>query len=227
MDSSHRRAPDEEPEAAIRKVKVFLVDDHELVRQGLRHLLEEQDDLEVVDEAGSVAEALERVEKADPRVAILDVRLPDGNGIELCREIRSRMPGVACLILTSFADDEALFGAVMAGAAGFVLKEVSGRDLVGDIRRVAGGHSLIDPDLAQAVMERVKHGEGAALLDRLSGQEKRILDLVAQGLTNRQIADTMYLSEKTVKNYVSNLLNKLGFRHRTEAAVFAVRHGRG
>jgi two-component system response regulator DevR len=206
------------------KIKVFLLDDHELVREGLRHLLEVEDDMEVVGEAGSVAEALERVGTSVPDVAVLDVRLPDGSGIEACREVRSRHHHVACLMLTSFSDDEALVDAVMAGASGYVLKEVRGSDLVNDIRRVAAGHSLLPADLADRVMERIRAVQVADLADRLTPQESRILDLIAEGMTNRQIAGAMYLSEKTVKNYVSSLLAKLGMSRRTQAAVYAVRH---
>ena len=206
-------------------IRVFLLDDHEVVRQGLRGLLEDQEDMEVVGEAGTAAEALTRLPLAHPDVAVLDVRLPDGSGVEVCRDVRSAHPEVACLMLTSFADDEALFDSVMAGAAGYVLKEVRGGDLVGAIRRAASGQSLLDPGLTQRVLERA-HSRNAEedLTAKLTSQESKILDLIAEGLTNRQIAETLYLSEKTVKNYVSNLLSKLGMSRRTEAAVYAVRH---
>ena len=210
-------------------IKVFLLDDHEVVREGLRGLLEAAGDMTVVGEASTAADALNRIPAAQPDVAVLDVRLPDGNGVEVCREVRAQMPSVACLMLTSFADDEALFNAIMAGAAGYVLKQVRSADLVGSVRKVAAGQSLLDPELTRRVMERLRAAaepkdEG---VEHLSSQERRILDLIAEGLTNRQIADTLYLSEKTVKNYVSNLLAKLGMHRRTEAAVFAVRRRQG
>jgi len=207
------------------KIRVFLLDDHEVVREGLRHLLESDPDMEVVGEASTAAEALERIEEARPRVAVLDVRLPDGSGVEVCREVRSRHHDIVCLMLTSFSDDEALFDAIMAGASGYVLKEVRGSDLVGDIRKVASGHSLMDPTLTARVMERMRNRREEETADHLTPQEQKILDLIAEGLTNRQIAERMYLSEKTVKNYVSNMLAKLGMSRRTEAAVYAVRHG--
>jgi DNA-binding NarL/FixJ family response regulator len=204
-------------------IRVFLLDDHEVVREGLRHLLEVEDDMEVVGEAGTAAEAIGGIGETHPRVAVLDVRLPDGSGVEVCREIRSQHHDVACLMLTSFSDDEALFDAVMAGASGYVLKEVRGSDLVSDIRKVAAGHSLLDSSLTERVMQRMKsHVDDPA--ERLTPQEQKILDLIAEGMTNRQIAAAMYLSEKTVKNYVSNLLAKLGMSRRTEAAVYAVKH---
>ncbi|MGH9172040.1 MAG: response regulator [Acidimicrobiales bacterium] len=206
------------------KIRVFLLDDHEVVRQGLRYLLESEDDIEVVGEAGTAAEAIVGIGETTPRVAVLDVRLPDGNGVEVCREVRSLHPGVACLMLTSFSDDEALIDAVMAGAAGYVLKEVRGMELVGDIRKVASGHSLLDPALTVRAMDRIKSRREEERGNVLTPQEQRILDFVAQGLTNRQIAAAMFLSEKTVKNYVSNMLAKLGLTRRTEAAVYAVRH---
>jgi DNA-binding NarL/FixJ family response regulator len=208
-----------------KKIRVFLLDDHEVVREGLRHLLESDPDMEVVGEASNAAEALERIEEARPGVAVLDVRLPDMSGVEVCREVRSRHHEIACLMLTSFSDDEALFDAIMAGASGYVLKEVRGSDLVGDIRKVAAGHSLLDPALTTKAMERMRIRRQEEKANHLTPQEQKILDLIAEGLTNRQIADHMYLSEKTVKNYVSNLLAKLGMSRRTEAAVYAVRHG--
>jgi two-component system, NarL family, response regulator DevR len=212
-------------ETSDTKIRVFLLDDHEVVREGLRHLLESDPDMEVVGEASTAAEALERIDEARPRVAVLDVRLPDGSGVEVCREVRSRHHDIACLMLTSFSDDEALFDAIMAGASGYVLKEVRGSDLVGDIRKVASGHSLMDPTLTARVMERMRNRREEETADHLTPQEQKILDLIAEGLTNRQIAERMYLSEKTVKNYVSNMLAKLGMSRRTEAAVYAVRHG--
>ena len=208
-------------------IRVFLLDDHEVVRRGVRELIEGESggDLVVVGEAGTAEEALARVPSTHPDVAVLDVRLPDGDGVEVCREIRSRQPEVRCLMLTSFADDEALFDAIMAGAAGYVLKQVRGADLVDSIRRVAAGQSLLDPSVTARVLERLRQGPeqddtgGAHLTD----QERRILDLLAEGLTNRQIGERLYLAEKTVKNYVSNILMKLGMHRRTEAAVYAAR----
>ena len=205
------------------KISVFLLDDHEVVREGIRHLIDAAGDLEVVGEASSAREALEKIPSLAPQVAVLDVRLPDGNGVEVCRDIRSLDRKIACLMLTSFSDDEALFDAIMAGASGYVLKEIRGSDLVASIRKVAGGHSLLDPVTTARVLERVKAGRTAGAGEHLTPQESKILDLLAEGLTNRQIADSMYLSEKTVKNYVSNLLAKLGMSRRTEAAVYAVR----
>jgi two-component system response regulator DevR len=205
-------------------ITVFLVDDHEVVRRGVRDLLEASGDLKVVGEAGSVAEAIEGVAAADPDVAVLDVQLPDGTGIELCRELRSARPDLACLMLTSFPDDDALLDAVVAGASGYVLKQVRGSDLVKAVERVAAGQSLLDPVLKQRAAQRIRSGpEEDERLKHLTPQERRILDLLADGLTNRQIADEMYLAEKTIKNYVSNLLSKMGMSRRTEAAVFAAR----
>ena len=204
-------------------IRVFLLDDHEVVRRGVRELLESTDDLEVVGEAGTVAEAMQRAPAASPDVAILDVRLPDGTGIEACRDLRSSMPELQCLMLTSFNDDDALFDAIMAGAAGYVLKEVRGADLIESVRRVADGHSLLDPIVTARVLDRVRNPPRDALTASLTAQETVILGHLADGLTNRQIADRMFLAEKTVKNYVSNLLAKLGMDHRTQAAVYAAR----
>jgi two-component system response regulator DevR len=205
-------------------LRVFLLDDHEVVRAGLRSLLESEGDVEVVGEAGTAADALARIPAVRPNVAVLDVRLPDGSGVEVCREVRSRHPEVACVMLTSYADDEALFAAIMAGAAGYVLKQVGGSDLVDKLRRVGKGQSLLDPALTQRVLERVQQGPRRdERLERLTPQELRILDLIAEGRTNRQIGEEMYLAEKTVKNYVSNLLAKLGMERRTQAATFAAR----
>jgi len=205
-------------------VRVFLLDDHEIVRRGLRELLEAQDDFTIVGEASTAAEALSRIAPTQPDVAIIDMRLPDGNGVEVCREVRSREPAIQCLILTSFDDDEALFDAIMAGAAGYLLKQIKGTDLVDAIRRVAAGQSLLDPEVTTRVLDRLRRGpEEDERLARLTDQERRILDLIAEGLTNRQIAERIFLAEKTVKNYVSNLLAKLGMERRTEAAVFAAR----
>jgi two-component system response regulator DevR len=205
-------------------VRIFLVDDHEVVRRGVRDMLEAEDDFEVVGEAGTVQDALNRIGSAMPDVAVLDVRLPDGNGVELCRELRILHPHVACLMLTSFDDDEALFEAIVAGAAGYVLKQVKGHDIVEAIRQVGAGRSLIDPRMAARVMERLRNGASEdPKVASLSNQERRILELLADGMTNRQIAAEMFLAEKTVKNYVSNLLAKMGMSRRTEAAVYAAR----
>lgn len=204
-------------------IRVFLVDDHEVVRRGIADLLE-SDDLTIVGEAGSVAEALTRVPAVRPDVAVLDVRLPDGNGVELCRELRSRLPELRCLMLTSFDDDEALFGAIMAGASGFVLKQVRGSDLVSAVRTVAAGGSLLDARSTAAVMRRIQtEQESAEPLRALTEQERAVLELIAEGLTNRQIGERLFLAEKTVKNYVSHLLAKLGVEHRTQAAILATK----
>jgi two-component system response regulator DevR len=202
--------------------RVFLLDDHEVVRRGLRELFEAEDDLTVVGEGATAQEALARVPSSNPDVAVLDVRLPDGDGVEVCRDLRSAMPELKCLMLTSYADDEALFSAILAGASGYVLKQIRGSDLVSAVRRVAAGESLLDPSLTRQVMERLR-GENVEdeRLARLTTQERKILELIADGKTNRQIADELYLAEKTVKNYVSNLLSKMGFARRTEAAVYA------
>ena len=204
-------------------VRVFLLDDHEVVRRGLRELLEAEGDLEVVGEAGTAEEAYGRIPATSPNVAILDVRLPDGDGVQVCREIRSKHPEIACLMLTSFADDEALFSAIMAGAAGYVLKQVRGTDLVDGVRRVGRGESLLDPAVTTRVLERIRHRGEDDELASLTPQERKILDHIAEGLTNRQIGEQMFLAEKTVKNYVSNVLSKLGMSRRTEAAAYAAR----
>jgi DNA-binding NarL/FixJ family response regulator len=207
-------------------VRVFLLDDHEIVRRGVKELLESEGDLEVVGEAGTAADALARIPPTRPDVAVLDVRLPDGDGVQVCREIRSAHPEVHCLMLTSFADDEALFQAIMAGASGYVLKQIKGADVVEAVRAVAAGQSLLDPSVTRRVVERLRNGqEEDELLARLSPQERNILRLIADGLTNRQIAEQVHLAEKTVKNYVSNLLSKLGMERRTQAAVYAARLG--
>ena len=204
--------------------RIFLLDDHEIVRRGLRELLDAEDDLEVTGEASTAEEALARIPATRPDVAVLDVRLPDGNGVEVCREIRSRHPEIQCLMLTSYADDEALFDAIMAGASGYVLKQVRGVELIDGIRRVAAGQSLLDPTVTKRVLERLRAApEEDERLAGLTEQERKILALLADGLTNRQIAEQLYLAEKTVKNYVSNLLSKLGMHRRTEAAVYAAR----
>ncbi len=195
-----------------------------MVRRGLRELLESDGDLEVVGEAGTAEEALSRIPPTRPDVAVLDVRLPEGNGVEVCREIRSSHPEIQCLILTSFSGDEALFQAIMAGAAGYLLKQIKGNDLVDSVRRVAAGQSLLDPAVTARVLERLRDGPRTdERLAKLTDQERKILDLIADGLTNRQIAEQVHLAEKTVKNYVSNLLAKLGMERRTQAAVYAAR----
>lgn len=205
-------------------IRVFLMDDHEVVRRGLADLLGMESDMEVVGEAGTTADAMHRIPASRPDVAVLDVRLPDGSGVEVCRDIRSQMPEVRCLMLTSYADDEALFDAIMAGASGYVLKEIRGNDLVDAIRQVAGGKSLLDPAATQRVLDRLRKGEQHdSRLDGLSDQERRILELIGEGMTNRQIGEAMHLAEKTVKNYVSSLLAKLGMERRTQAAAFAAR----
>ena len=206
------------------QIGVFLLDDHEIVRKGVRDLLEAEPDIRVVGEAGTAESALARIPALRPNVAVLDVRLPDGDGVSVCREIRSKMPEVACLMLTSFGDDEALFDAIMAGAAGYVLKQIRGTDLVGAVRTVAAGGSLLDPQAASKVMARMR--ERARRNDPLAGlteQERRILELIGEGLTNRQIGERMFLAEKTVKNYVSSLFAKLGMERRTQAAAYAAR----
>jgi DNA-binding NarL/FixJ family response regulator len=202
---------------------VFLLDDHEIVRRGLRELLEAEDDLEIVGEAGTAEEAYGRIPATSPDVAVLDVRLPDGDGIEVCREIRSRHPEIACIMLTSFAEDEAVYAAIMAGAAGYVLKQVRGTDLVDGIRQVAAGRSLLDPLVTTRVLDRIRHQGDEDELAVLTDQERKILALIAEGLTNRQIGERMFLAEKTVKNYVSNMFTKLGMSRRTEAAAYAAR----
>jgi two-component system response regulator DevR len=205
-------------------IRVFLLDDHEIVRRGVRELLEAQDDIEVVGEAATAAEGVSRIPPAHPDVAIVDMRLPDGNGVEVCREVRSIDGSIQCLILTSFSDDEALFDSIMAGAAGYLLKQIKGTDLVDAVRRVASGQSLLDPSVTARVLERLRTGpEEDPRLARLTDQERKILDLIAEGLTNRLIGERLFLAEKTVKNYVSNLLAKLGMERRTEAAVFATK----
>jgi len=204
-------------------IRVFLLDDHEVVRSGLEHLLTSSGDIEVVGSVGTAAAAIARIPALKPDVAVLDARLPDGSGIDVCREIRSSRPETRVIILTSFDDDEALFAAIMAGAAGYVLKQVSSQDLVSAVRQVAAGGSLLDPSVVSRVMERIREGEPSEPeeLKRLTAQERRILELVAEGLTNREIGERLFLAEKTVKNYMSSLLAKLGFERRTQAAVFA------
>ena len=205
-------------------IRVFLLDDHEVVRHGLRALLESAGDITVVGESGLAVEATSRIPALHVDVAVLDARLPDGSGIEVCRAVRAVDPGVRALILTSYDDDEALFAAIMAGASGYVLKEIGGHDLVGAVRQVAAGNSLIDPSLTARVLERVRNGPVTVPeLSELTEQELKLLGLIAEGLTNRQIGERMFLAEKTVKNYVSSILSKLGLERRTQAAVLASR----
>jgi DNA-binding NarL/FixJ family response regulator len=214
----------DESAAGQRRIGVFLVDDHEIVRRGVKELLETEPDIEVVGEAGTAASALARIPALKPDVAVLDVRLPDGDGVSVCRDIRSKMPEVACLMLTSFGDDEALFDAIMAGAAGYVLKQIRGTDLVGAVRTLAAGESMLDPAAASRVMKRMR--DQVTRSDPLTGltvQERRVLELIGEGLTNRQIGERLFLAEKTVKNYVSALFAKLGMQRRTQAAAYAAR----
>jgi two-component system response regulator DevR len=199
------------------RTRVFLLDDHEIVRRGVRDLLEDSGRVEVVGEAGTAAEALARIPPTRP-----DVALPDGNGVEVCREIRARHPEIRCVMLTSFSDDEALFQAIMAGASGYLLKQIKGPDIVDAIERVSVGQSLLDPAVTAQVLERLRTPpEEDERLSTLTPQERRVLELIAEGLTNRQIGERIHLAEKTVKNYVSNLLTKLGMERRTQAAVYA------
>ena len=210
------------PEGAIR---VFLLDDHEVVRRGLRGLLESEGDIEVVGESGLAHEAAARIPALRPHVAVLDARLPDGSGIDVCRDVRSVDPTIRALILTSYDDDEALFAAILAGASGYVLKQIGSSDLVETVRRVASGQSLIDPSLTAKVLDRVRNGPAQhEELQKLTEQERKILALIAEGLTNRQIGERMYLAEKTVKNYVSSILSKLEVARRAEAAAYLARH---
>lgn len=205
-------------------IRVFLLDDHEVVRRGVADLLSAEDDIEIVGEASTAEEAIGRILAISPDVCVLDVRLPDGSGVEVCRAVREKRPGLACLMLTSFSDDEALLEAVLAGAAGYLLKQVRGSDLVDAVRRVSEGQSLLDPAVTATVLRRLR--EGSVDDERLRGlteQERKVLALLAEGRTNRQIADELYLAEKTIKNYVSNVLAKLGMSRRTEAAVWAAR----
>jgi DNA-binding NarL/FixJ family response regulator len=215
------------PAPASEPIRVFLLDDHEIVRRGIRELLESEPDIEVIGESGFAEEAARRIPALRPDVAILDARLPDGSGIDVCRDVRSQDPSIHALILTSYDDDEALFSAIMAGAAGYVLKQVRGNDLVESVRRVAGGQSMLDPAVTAQVLERLRKGpETDPALAQLTEQEQRILELIGEGMTNRQIAGAMFLAEKTVKNYVSSLLAKLQLHSRTQAAIFANKHRR-
>ena len=208
----------------VSTIKVFLLDDHEVVRRGLRELLESTGDIEVVGESGLAVEATARIPALRPDVAILDGRLPDGSGIDVCRDVRSVDPSINALILTSYDDDEALFAAILAGASGYVLKQINGHDLIDTVHRVAAGQSLIDPALTARVLDRVRNGAPSQPeLADLTEREREILGLIAEGMTNRQIGERLFLAEKTVKNYVSSLLAKLGLERRTQAAVLAAR----
>jgi two-component system, NarL family, response regulator DevR len=208
-----------------RPIRVYLLDDHEIVRRGLKNLLEAEPDITVVGESDSAQEAIRRIPAIRPDVAILDGRLPDGSGVDVCREVRSREPSIKALILTSFDDDQALFAAIMAGAAGYVLKQIRGADLVDSVHRVAAGQALLDPAVTAKVLERLRTGpQTDPSLAALTEQERKILALIGAGLTNRQIAKKIFLAEKTVKNYTSSLYAKLGLASRTQAAIFAMRH---
>jgi two-component system, NarL family, response regulator DevR len=221
-------APESSPGPAAEPIRVFLLDDHELVRRGIRELLEAEGDIVVVGESGLAQEATRRIPALRPDVAILDGRLPDGSGIDVCRDVRSVDPSIRALILTSYDDDDALFAAIMAGAAGYILKQVRGNDFVDTVRRVAAGQSTLDPSVTAQVLERVRTGPPRDKeLEALTDQEQKILQLIGEGLTNRQIAERMYLAEKTVKNYVSSMLAKLGLTSRTQAAIFSTKHPQG
>ena len=204
-------------------IRVFLLDDHEMVRRGLKDLFQPHDDIEVVGESGSAKDAEARIPALRTNVALLDGRLPDGSGVEVCRAVRSVDPSINAIILTSYDDDEALFAAIMAGASGYILKQIIGVDLVDVIRKVAAGQSLLDPSVTQRVLERVRTGgsQEPTELQSLTPQERRILELIAEGMTNRQIGEQLFLAEKTVKNYVTSILSKLGMQRRTQAAVLA------
>jgi two-component system response regulator DevR len=206
-------------------ITVFLLDDHEIVRRGLRDLLEAEDDMEVVGEAATAGEAIGRIHAVDPDVAVLDVRLEDGSGVEVCRELRTAHPRTKCLMLTSFADDDALFQAIVAGASGYLLKQIRSGELVESIRRVAAGQNLLDPAVTARVLDRIRQGPAAdQRLGKLTEQERHVVELLAEGLTNRQIGERLHLAEKTVKNYVTSILAKMGMTRRTEAAVYAATH---
>ncbi|HEU5269699.1 MAG TPA: response regulator transcription factor [Jatrophihabitans sp.] len=208
-----------EPSTPI--IRVFLLDDHEIVRRGIANLLTSEPDIEIVGEAGTAAEALARIPAARPDIAVLDARLPDGSGIDVCRDIRSDNPAIRCVILTSYDDNDAVFAAVMAGASGYLLKEVRGASLVDAIRQVAAGRSLLDPSVTERLLDKLRQPvEVDHRLAALTEREREILDLIADGLTNRQIGERLFLAEKTVKNYVSGLLAKLGMQRRTQAAVY-------
>ena len=208
-------------------LRVVLVDDHEVVRNGIKSLLAETPDMSVVGEAGTVKDAIERAVWARPDVVIMDVRLPDGSGIEATREIRARLPNTQVLMLTTFSDDEALFASIMAGAAGYVLKQIKGADLVRAVQTVGRGQSLLDPAVTKGLLDRLRRGKHllkGERLARLSAQEERILEMIAQGKTNREIGEKLHLAEKTVKNYVTSILSKLGVARRAEAAAYLARH---
>jgi two-component system, NarL family, response regulator DevR len=212
----------------LKTIRVFLLDDHEIVRRGIADLLQLEADIEIVGEAGTAAEAMRRIPATAPNVAVLDARLPDGSGIDVCRDIRSSYPDVRCLILTSYDDNDAIFAAVMAGAAGYLLKEIRGTSLVDAIRQVAAGRSLLDPSVTERLLVRLREGETQdPRLASLSDREREVLALIADGLTNRQIGERLFLAEKTVKNYVSGLLAKLGMQRRTQAAVYGAGIRRG
>lgn len=217
--SEEAKAPSSKP------ITVYLLDDHEIVRRGIKDLVESEGDIVVVGESGLAQEAVRRIPAIRPDVAILDGRLPDGSGIDVCREIRSRDSSIAALILTSYDDDEALFSAIMAGAAGYILKQVHGTDFVDTVRRVAAGQSMLDPAVTAQVLERLRSGPKVdPSLQQLTQQELRILELIGEGMTNRQIAGVLFLAEKTVKNYVSSMLSKLSLASRTQAAIYASKH---
>ena len=217
--------PMTEEQTAAKPITVFLLDDHEVVRRGIKDLLEGEGDIVVVGESGLAQEATRRIPALRPDVAILDGRLPDGTGIDVCREIRSQDPTINALILTSYDDDDALFSAIMAGASGYVLKQIRGTDLIDTVRRVAAGQSMLDPAVTAQVLDRLRSGpKSDPALDQLTAQELKILELIAQGMTNRQIAGSLFLAEKTVKNYVSSMLAKLNLESRTQAAIFANKH---
>lgn len=206
------------------RIRVFLLDDHEVVRRGVANLLESEGDIVVVGEASTAAQAMSRVPALRPDVAVLDVQLPDGNGVTVCRDLRSMFPDLKCLMLTSFEDDEALLDAIVAGASGYVLKQIRGTDLIGAVRTVAGGGSLLDPTATARVMQRIRDDATKEdPLSELSDQERKILELIGEGLTNRQIGEQLFLAEKTIKNYVSSILSKLGLQRRTQAAVFVTK----
>ncbi|HEY3925659.1 MAG TPA: response regulator transcription factor [Acidothermaceae bacterium] len=217
--------PTSDVPATEAQITVFLLDDHELVRRGVKEMLEAEPDIVVIGEGSTAAEALARVPALRPQVAVLDVRLPDGDGVSVCRDLRSKLPDLACLMLTSFADDDALYDAILAGAAGYVLKQIKGSDLVNAVRTIAGGGSLLDAKTTARIMQRLRDEaadrEKADPFAALTNQERRILDLIGEGLTNRQIGERMFLAEKTVKNYVSSLLAKLGLERRTQVAILA------
>ena len=200
-------------------IRVFLVDDHELVRHGISALISAEPDMEVVGEASTAAQARARILATRPDVAVLDVRLPDGSGIDVCRDVRSENPDTRCLILTGYDDDEAIYAAVLAGASGYVIKDVQGSRLIDSVRKVAGGAMLLDPALNRRVIERITQTHTDSRLESLTAREREILPLIAEGLTNREIGERLSLAEKTVKNYISGLLSKLGLQRRTQAAV--------